>query len=340
MNRPVGSSLVFGLVCSVLLSLPAAVGAAPFPRLVLPRTAEVQVVDEARRPQAIPVGLLLDVLRVDGGHYWVGRGWVAADQVIALDDAVAHFTAALKTEPTPFAYVSRARAQTQLGLQAEAEADCRAALALEPDYAPAHCQLGRALTMQKKTNAAVASLDRALELDPRSAIAHCCRAQARQASGDAASAAGDYDRAIELDPQLVVAYFQRSGIRAQRGDEPGAMDDLIEVLVRHPDHFLALNNRGNIWVARRQWSYAISDYTAALKVASRADVFMNRARALHAAGRPREALVDCNEALRLDPNSEQAYRRRAALLGELGRETEAGDDLQRADRLTSLGIGT
>jgi len=39
-----------------------------------------------RRPQAIPVGLLLDVLSADGESYWVGRGWVAQAEVVALDE--------------------------------------------------------------------------------------------------------------------------------------------------------------------------------------------------------------------------------------------------------------
>lgn len=331
------SAFTSWLVASVVVLLSSSLEAASprSPRLVLPRTAEVRLLDERQQPQPIPAGLLLDVLRADNGYYWVGRGWVLQTEVVGLEEAVEHFTAAIEAKPTAYAYVARARARVQLNAPQEAAADCRAALKLAPNYAPAHCQLGRAQTALRQPNAALESLDRAIALDDRSAVSYCCRAQTRQAMGDSASALADYDRAIELDDQLVVAFFQRAGVHSQLGDEPAALTDLIEVLIRHPDHFLALNNRANIFANREEWDRAISDYTAALKVAVRPDIYVNRARALQALGRALEALADCNEALRLNPQDERGYRQRAALLMELGRMEEAGVDLKYADRLTA-----
>lgn len=332
--RRICSLLVAGLIVSCSFASTEAASPTP-PRLVLARTAEVKLLDAAHRPQPIAVGLLLDVMRTENGYYWTGRGWIAQADVVGLDEAVAHFTAAIASAPSPFAYVARARAYAQLGAAHEAAADCRAALKLDPDYAPAYTQLGRAQTALRQVNAALESLDRAVTLDDRSALAYCCRAQARQAMGDSGSALTDFDRAIELDRHLVTAYFHRAGLHTQRGDEPAALTDLNEVLLWQPDHFLALNNRGNIFTAREQWDRALADYSAALKVAVKPDILLNRSRALQASGRAREALADCNEAIRLDPQSERAYRQRAALFGELGRTNEAGDDLQRADRLTA-----
>lgn len=320
----------------VASSLPSAEAAAPsLPRLVLPRTAEVQLLDSQHRPQPIPVGLLLDVLRADDGYYWTGRGWVLQAEVVALDEAVAHFTAAIASKPSTFSYVARARAHVQLGAAQEAAADCRAALKLNSDYAPAYTQLGRAQTALKQTNAAIESLDRAIALDGRSALAYCCRAQARQAMGDSGTALADFDRAIELDRHLVTAYFHRAGLHTQRGDEPAALTDLNEVLLWQPDHFLALNNRGNIFARREEWERAITDYSAALKVAVKPDILLNRSHALRGLRRLREAIADCNEAIRLAPDSTVALRQRAALLMEAGRQEEANIDLQAAERLAS-----
>lgn len=339
MNLRLATSLAAAV--AVVLSQSSAEAASPsLPRLVLPRTAEVRVLDVAHRPQPIAAGLLLDVLREENGYYWLGRGWIARTDVVALEDAVPFFTSVIASAPSSYAYVSRARAHLQLGAPHEAEADCRAALKLDASYAPAFTQLGRAQTMQRQPNAALESLERAITLDAHSALAFCYRAQTRQAMGDSGSALADFDRAIELDRHLVTAYFHRAGLHTQRGDEPAALTDLNEVLLWHPSHYLALNNRANLFVRREEWDRAVTDYTAALKVAVKPDILLNRSHALRGLGRLREAISDCNEAIRLSPDSAAALRHRAALLLEAGRAAEADLDLKSADKLAAVRNGT
>jgi hypothetical protein len=78
----------------------------------------------------------------------------------------------------------RARAGRARGEQALAERAYREALALNPEYAEAHNNLGLALELQGRLDDALAHFDRALELAPEFASAHANRAQLRLLQGD------------------------------------------------------------------------------------------------------------------------------------------------------------
>lgn len=283
---------------------------------------------------AIPVGLMLEVLRTEGDWLWVGRGWVRRGDIVEAPAAINYFTQRIKSDPSPFAYTSRARAFLQYRDAASAANDAASALKLDPQYAPAYCQMGRAEHERRNFNAARNAFDRAVELDPKFAPAYLFRAQTLQASGDTQSALADFDRAIELDDKIVSAYFARGALRSQLGDRR-AEDDFTKVVQLNPGYYPAFNNRGNIRAKQGRWRQAIDDYDAAFRLAPGADVLTNRAYARQKLGRLQEALEDCNEAIRMNPHGEAAYRRRAEVHTELGRAADAEQDTRQADQLAS-----
>ena len=85
------------------------------------------------------------------------------------------------------------RALMMQSRHAEAEDTVRRAIALRPDFAPLHEDLGAILSMQKRFEEAVASFRTALELDPNLTLAHKKLGQALAALGRGAEA----DAAIE-----------------------------------------------------------------------------------------------------------------------------------------------
>lgn len=305
------------------------------PQLVLARHADVRLYSERGVESPIPVGLALDVIRTKGDRLWVGRGWLNRSDAVALSDAVPHFTQEIADRPTPFLYVSRARAYLQSGDTAAALHDCQSALELDPTSAAAHCQHGRALHEQRRFEDAVAAFGCALEVEPESALAHYYRAQSRLSMGDVPSAAADLNRAIEYDDQLTPAFFVRGCLRSQQEDDRAAIDDFSTVIRLNPCHFPALNNRANALARLERWTAAVADYTAALQLSKRSDTLTNRAFAHLKLGQIDEALADCNEAIRLQPAWEAAYRIRAALLEELGRMSEAEADAEHAEKLAA-----
>ncbi|MBA4019886.1 MAG: hypothetical protein C0483_22190 [Pirellula sp.] len=340
----IGTASLAGTATSAEPNAAASNTAAPnpvaptMPKLVLPKSADVRLLDVDGKAGVLPVGLVLGVLKVRGDFYDVGRGELLAEDVVAVDEAVDFFTREIARTPTPFAYVSRARALVQRGAHPEAVQSCRQALALAPDYAPAHCVLGRALTKLQQFYDALDALDRAAALDGASGFIYCTRAQTHRAMNNPAAALADFERAIKLDDRLVSAYFGRGSVLAEFGDDDAALRDFATVVSMYPAYYYALNERANIWLRREAWQQACDDYTAALQFSNRAELRVNRATALRGLGRYVEAVAECDAAIQLDPQLKAAHRLRALLLTEIGKAEEAQPSLDQTVQLPAVDI--
>src|SRR5215471_8705845 len=78
--------------------------------------------------------------------------------------------------------------------------DLRRALRLDASFAPAHVELGRALLMLGKADAALGALRKAVELAPRDPEAHSGLGVALLATGRSDDAVNELGKASELDP--------------------------------------------------------------------------------------------------------------------------------------------
>ncbi|MEP6692387.1 MAG: protein kinase [Gemmatimonadaceae bacterium] len=115
---------------------------------------------------------------------------LAADHAIALDSTFAE------------GYAARGNLRNQMWRWLDAERDLRRAIALRPNYAPAHQWLGDNLVVNGRAAEAVAEFKRAAELDPTSPITLSSYGLALGVAGDADAAAAQATRAVELDPSL------------------------------------------------------------------------------------------------------------------------------------------
>ena len=83
----------------------------------------------------------------------------------------------------------------------------RRAIALNPNYAPAHQWLGGLLFGNGRRNESLTSVERAVALDPLSAVINNSLGGARESVGRFDDALAAYKQAIEIDPKMTSPYW-------------------------------------------------------------------------------------------------------------------------------------
>jgi tetratricopeptide (TPR) repeat protein len=92
----------------------------------------------------------------------------------------------------------------------------RKAIALRPDFAAAHGQLGDSLNLEGRWSDAVGELDEAIRLDPRNAAAHVGHAVADASLGRPDDARRHIDEALRLDPRSEPARRVQQALQSRR----------------------------------------------------------------------------------------------------------------------------
>jgi eukaryotic-like serine/threonine-protein kinase len=172
----------------------------------------------------------------------------------------------------------------------------RAALALRPDAAVAHCNLGIALDRQGRTDEALGYLERAVHLDPEYALGHGVLANALRTRGRTDDAIRHYREALRLAPKTL----------------------------------WARNNLGLVLEEKWRLDEAIAQYEEALRIDPGYEyAHYQLAKALPKRGRREEAVEHFRAALAANPRFLDARGELGLLLLEMGRLEEAADHLRQ-----------
>jgi len=135
------------------------------------------------------------------------------------------------------------------------------------------------------------------------AEAHNNRGISYRMKGDIDLAIQEYSQAIKLNGKFASAYNNRGVAYDRKGDYERAIQDYEQAIKLKPSAEVYFN-RGNAQLAKSQYAAAIDDYNQALKL--RPDLngaIDNRCWARAVVGVLKQALADCNEALRLSPGN-------------------------------------
>lgn len=199
------------------------------------------------------------------------------------------------------------------------------ALALVPDNVDTLILRGNAYTSVGEHARALADLDRATELSPDNPRAFMVRGLVNARLGDMQRAFTDYNMALSIDPKYVDALVNRAAIFSMRGNTDKAIADLDQALQLKPDNALALYNRGYAHFARQDYEKAIVDYSNAIKIDGRMSwAYNNRCLTRMIAGHDlTQALSDCDEALKLQPDNLQTRETRGFIFLKLGEKNIA-----------------
>jgi len=121
-----------------------------------------------------------------------------------------------------------------LGNFAEAAGACQTVIHLAPRYDRAYLLEGLSKLELKEMGAARAAMERAVALSPQSALYHRELGVILYRMGNLASSEAELDRALTLDPHAVQAYYGRAQVLEQKGDPQRAIEDLETSIALEP----------------------------------------------------------------------------------------------------------
>ncbi len=161
-------------------------------------------------------------------------------------EAVAIFTAIidgglLTPDWKPFAFYYRGQAQRNLGEHSKAIADFEQTVALKPDVAPAHYEMGLAMAAQKRYRPAIAAYSEAIKLVPDNANFWFARCSAKSLVNDNAGAREDCIKAVQLKPDFVDAIVTLGRAYEDLGQHALAIQTYETALLIDPGNRRALD---------------------------------------------------------------------------------------------------
>jgi len=206
--------------------------------------------------------------------------------------------------------VAAAGAAAGAGAAAEPPAPDVAGRLDQPTDAAGFARRGAASDARHDYDAAIADLTRACELEPTESSYFYLRGMAHGHKGDADQALADFDQAIKLKPDNAEALVGRASLRVRRNGTAAEVTPDLEgagrVLPQQAEMHL---NIGHLYDSVGQQAAAVTEYSKWIDSHPRDNPLMPQALNSRCWSRARsgqdlrQALNDCNAALRLKPNT-------------------------------------
>jgi tetratricopeptide (TPR) repeat protein len=217
----------------------------------------------------------------------------------------------------------------------EAAGYYRVAVALRPDAAAAHHNLGFALYDKQDLEGAIAAFRQAIDLDPTFAVARTCLAIALADKGDLDGAIAACRTAIELDPRYVPGHANLGKSLLIKGDVDRAIAACHTAIKLAPKLATAHNTLGCCLHRKGDLDRAITEFRTAIDLNPRdasarahkilgfslAGAHHNLGFALHDKGRLDEAIDHYQQALSINPKFVETHY----MLGNVLRDKGDGD---------------
>ena len=145
-------------------------------------------------------------------------------------------------------------------------ADFDAAIAAQPDLAPAYYDRGSARDDKGDHDGAVADYSKAIELKPDLADAYFLRGKSLNNNADFAHAVADFSKVIELQPNSLDAYGYRAGAEINLGNLDGALADYNKAIEIKPGVAEIYSARGDLRFLKGDFAGALADYDQTFKL--------------------------------------------------------------------------
>ncbi|MDA1090884.1 MAG: tetratricopeptide repeat protein [Proteobacteria bacterium] len=249
-----------------------------------------------------------------------------------LNDAATMYQQILKTEPEhPVALHLLGVIAHQSGDNGTALDLITKAIAIKPDVAEAHTNLGNALQDLGRWDDAAASYRRALALKPDYVDALNNLGITLKEQGEPDEAAACYRRAIALKPESAELHSNLGNALKDLRQTGDAIACFRQAIALKPDFAEAHNVLGIALKNSGQTEDAVASYRRALAIKpDYAEAHYNLGNALQGLGRLDEAAASYDDALTLKPDDADSLNNLGAIYKNLGRLEEAVDCYRRA----------
>jgi tetratricopeptide (TPR) repeat protein len=172
------------------------------------------------------------------------------------------------------------------------------------------------------SEAAIAAFTAVLESAPDDAKALGARAEVNRSAGHLDAALRDAAAALKLQPGLLNLYLLRANILRNQGKGDEALAEAAAVQAAAPDQTYAYVVAAAIYHAYKKEAEAVKAFDRALAIKPEAFIYLNRARS-----RPKTdvaaRLADLDTAIKLDPDSSDAWTVKARVEADSGDFTAA-----------------
>jgi tetratricopeptide (TPR) repeat protein len=208
-------------------------------------------------------------LEPDNAFIYLERGVVYMD-IGDLDRSISDFTQALRIDPNYVdAYNSRGNAYYINKDYDRAISNYNQALRIDPNYIAAYNNRGNAYYINKDYDRAIADQTQALQLDPNFIDAYINRGEAYREKKDYDRAIADYNQALRIDSNYARAYITRSFVHYEKKDYDKIISDCNQVIRLSSDNdllFVGYSLRGYAYILKNDYTRAIADFEAALRI--------------------------------------------------------------------------
>ncbi|MCZ6743022.1 MAG: tetratricopeptide repeat protein [Alphaproteobacteria bacterium] len=198
------------------------------------------------------------------------------------------------------------------------------AIALKPDYAEAHNNLGNALKDLERPEEAVAAFRKAAELKPDYAEAHNNLGNMLKIQGRLDEAMAAYRKAVELKADYAEAFYNLALVLVAQGNPADAEAAYLKALTVKPNFTAAYNDLGNTLKDLGRLEDAVAAFHKALEQKPHyAEAHNNLGNALKDLGRFDQAMAAYHKALQFKPDYAMAHNNIGVLLMKRDEPVEA-----------------
>jgi predicted TPR repeat methyltransferase len=204
-------------------------------------------------------------------------------------------------------------------------------VAILPNDAEAHSNLGNTLKELGRLEEAEASYSKAIALKPDLAEAHFNLGNTLKELGRLEEAEASYSKAIAIKPDLAEAHFKLGNTLKELGRLEEVEASFRKAIAIKPEYAQAHSNLGNTLQELGRLEEAEASYSKAIAIKpDLAEAHSNLGATLQELGRLEEAEASCRKAIALKPELAEAYSNLGATLQELGRLEEAEASCRKA----------